>query len=267
MIREIKIPHCEWKRNWIDQNKVVFGYDDTQDCCESWGWGVYDPETKERVADSPDGLPYHFDFEGGSEEIKFDSSISDVDRARMLYGKNFEYVDVLDVVRVKLLPDEGTDGKPLVFEAYTDHNGYYLHDFSFEKDEDADGESNASKPKTSAPKYALPPLDEATMKQVEADHQLMLDWAADFAVRFMDAVDHHLPVKMRWLSPFTPIVELMNGSEIAYMLNDLEAAFWIEFPMTERGDVLDWNLLQLRSSVMKKVCNKSEVEKKEQSNG
>ena len=135
MIHEVKIAHCEWKRNWIDQNKVVFGYSDVQDCCESWGWGVYDPETKERVADSPDGMPYHFDFESGAEEIEFNSWISAVDRARMLYGKNSEYVDVIDVVRVKLLPDEGTDGKPLVFEAYTDHNGYYLHSFSFDKEE------------------------------------------------------------------------------------------------------------------------------------
>ena len=71
MIHEVKIAHCEWKRNWIDQNKVVFGYSDVQDCCESWGWGVYDPETKERVADSPDGMPYHFDFESGAEEIEF----------------------------------------------------------------------------------------------------------------------------------------------------------------------------------------------------
>lgn len=139
MIHEIKIAHCEWKRNWIDQNKVVFGYDDTQDCCESWGWGVYDSETKEKVSESPDGLPYHFDFESGTEEVEFSCHLTDEVRERMLYGKNFEYVDVLSVVRVKLLPDEGTDGKPLVFEAFTDHNGYYLHSFSFDKEDKSNG--------------------------------------------------------------------------------------------------------------------------------
>ena len=254
MIREIKIQHLEWKKNWIDQNKVVFGYDDTQNCCEEWGWGVYDPETKEKVADSPDGLTYHFDFKSGAEELEFGDR-NNYDRANMLYGRDLECydLDVLDVVRVKLLPDEVTDGKPLVFEAYTNHNGYYLHDFSFEKENGADCESNA---KTSAPKYVLPPMDEATMKQVEADHQRVLDWAADFAVRFRDAVDPHLPVKMKWLSEHTPIVELMNGSEIDYALNDLEAAFGIVFPVEERGDVLDWSLWQLRDAVMKKVCNK-----------
>lgn len=259
MIREIKIPQCEWKRNWIDQNKVVFGYGDTQNCCECWGWGVYDPDTKEKVAESPDGMPYHFDFEGGAKTDCFYAEERFCER----YAFSDEWVDQLDCVRVRLLPDDGTDGKPLVFEAYTDHNGYYLHDFSFEKDEDADCESNASKPKTSAPKYALPPLNEATMSQVEAVYQRVMDRAADFAVRFRDAVDPHLPVKMMWLSEYTPIVEVMNGAEIDYALNDLEAAFGIEFPTTERGDVLGWKLFQLRAAVMKKIAEKVEVEKKE----
>ena len=263
MIREIVIPHLEWKKNWIDQNKVVFGYDDTQDCCEEWGWGVYDPETKEKVAESPDGLPYHFDFEGGAKTAQFN--------AEEELGNRFAFrdawVDQLDCVRVRLLPDEGAGGKPLVFEAYTDHNGFYLHDFSFEKEKNADGESKADKPETNAPRYALPPMDEATMKQVEADHKRILDWAADFAVRFRDAVDQHLPVKMKWLSGHTPIVELMNGSEIDYALNDLEAAFGIEFPVEERGDALDWSLWRLRDAVMMKVCSKTGVKEKEQSNG
>ena len=264
MIREIKIPHLEWKKNWIDQNKVVFGYDDTQDCCESWGWGVYDPETKEKVADSPDGLTYHFDFKSGAEKLEFGDR-NNYDRANMLYGRDLECydLDVLDVVRVKLLPDEGMDGKPLVFEAYTNHNGYYLHDFSFEKDEDADGDSKADQPETDAPRYALPPMDESTMKQVESDHQRVLEWSAEFDVRFREALDTHLPVKTRWLSPFTPIVELMNGSEIDYALNDLEAAFGINFPIEERGDMLGWNLLQLRTAVMKKITEKTGIDKKE----
>ena len=259
MIREIKIPHLEWKKNWIDQNKVVFGYDDSQDCCESWGWGVYDHETKEKVAESPDGMPYHFDFEGGAKTAQF----NDEERFGERYAFRDAWVDQLDCVRVRLLPDDGSDGKPLVFEAYTNHDGYYLHDFSFEKDEDADGDSKADKPETDAPKYVMPPMDESTMKQVEADHKRMLDWAADFAVRFRDAVDPHLPVKMKWLSEYTPIVELMNGSEIAYMLNDLDAAFGIDFPMTERGDVLGWNLFQLRTAVMKKLAEKTGIDKKE----
>lgn len=260
MIREIKIPHYEWKKNWIDQNKVMFGYYDSQNCCEDWGWGVYDPDTKEKVAESPDGMPYHFDFEGGAKTAHF----NDAERFGERYAFRDAWVDQLDCVRVRLLPDDGTGGKQLVFEAYTSHNGYYLHDFSFDKEKGADCESNA---KTSAPKYVMPPMDEATMKQVEADQQRVLDWAAGFAVRFRDAVDPHLPVKMKWLSEHTPIVELMNGSEIAYMLNDLEAAFGIDFPTAERGDALDWSLWRLRDAVMRKVCSKTGVKENEQSNG
>ena len=131
MIREIKIPHYEWKKNWIDQNKVVFGYYDSQNCCEDWGWGVYDPETKEKVAESPDGMPYHFDFECGAKTDCFNAEERFCER----YAFRDEWVDQLDCVRVRLLPDEGTDGKPLVFEAYTAHNWYYLHSFSFDKEE------------------------------------------------------------------------------------------------------------------------------------
>ena len=39
------------KRNFVDQNNVVFGYDDQRDCCESFGMGVYDPATHELVAE------------------------------------------------------------------------------------------------------------------------------------------------------------------------------------------------------------------------
>lgn len=105
------------KRNWIDQNNVVFGYDDYQQCCESWGWGVYDPETGEKVAEDPSGLPYHFDFEAGAR----------ADEARI-----FSDVRPEDTVQVTLVHDEDPT-KRLIFECFNCHNGYYYHDFSFEK--------------------------------------------------------------------------------------------------------------------------------------
>lgn len=33
--------------------------------------GGYDPETKEKVADSPNGMPYHFDFSSGVDKQEF----------------------------------------------------------------------------------------------------------------------------------------------------------------------------------------------------
>lgn len=138
MITEIKnsVTETYAKRNWIDQNNVVFGYDDTQDCCEDWGWGVWNPKTKERVADSPNGMPYHFDLDAGATVMEFTDYLPKREYCNLLYGQDETYLDHLDVVRVNLIPDKGVTGDPLVFEAYTSHNGYYLHGFSFSKQED-----------------------------------------------------------------------------------------------------------------------------------
>ena len=127
MIRYIEIPGSG-KHNWIDQNSVVFGYSDYQQCCEDWGWGVFDPSKKERIAEDPDGMPYHFVFEDGAKEGE--AAFSDVD-----------YPDVVDVVHVTLAHDED-ESKRLVFECFCNHNGYYYHDFSFEKREPKKEPSN-----------------------------------------------------------------------------------------------------------------------------
>ena len=68
MIKRIYIKHSAGKSNWIDQNNVVFGYDDYDICCEAWGYSVYDPITKEKISNDPDGMPYHFDFSTGARE-------------------------------------------------------------------------------------------------------------------------------------------------------------------------------------------------------
>lgn len=121
MITQIHIKNTLWKRNWIDHNNVVFGYDRDQLCCESFGWAVYDPITKEKVSDDIDGMPYHFDFESGA-------------RTDEAWYTDIEDQDVLDVVHVTLVNDKD-ETKKLIFECWCNHNGYYYHDFSFEKNE------------------------------------------------------------------------------------------------------------------------------------
>ena len=124
MIKQICMKHDSWwdtKRNWIDHNNVVFGYSDDQQCCESFGWAVYDPITREKVADDIDGKPYHFDFESGANED-------------VVPYTDIEYPDVLDVVHVTLIHDEDKT-KKLIFECWCNHNGYYYHDFSLKKNE------------------------------------------------------------------------------------------------------------------------------------
>ena len=119
MIQDIgnKITRDNGKHNWIDQNNVVFGYDDYTHCCETWGWGVYDPKTGEKVADEPNGLPYHFDFEAGARENE---------------GRIYTGEDPTDTVQVTLVHDDDPE-KTLIFECFNYHNGWYYHDFSFKR--------------------------------------------------------------------------------------------------------------------------------------
>ena len=122
MIQDIgnKITNDNGKYNWIDQNNVVFGYDDYTQCCETWGWGVYDPKTGEKVADEPNGLPYHFDFEAGARE----------NEGRIYTGEN-----PTDTVQVTLVHDDDPE-KTLILECFNCHNGWYYHDFSFKRIEE-----------------------------------------------------------------------------------------------------------------------------------
>ena len=119
MIQDIgnKITNDYGKHNWIDQNNVVFGYDDHQQCCEDWGWGVYDPETGKKVAEDPAGLPYHFDFEAGANAYPL---------------RIYTDEDTTDEVQVTLVHDDDPK-KKLIFECFNYHNGYYYHDFSFKR--------------------------------------------------------------------------------------------------------------------------------------
>ena len=112
-----KITRDNGNLKWIDQHNVVFGYDAYQQCCETWGWGVYDPKTGKKVADEPNGLPYHFDFEAGARE----------DEARIFSDEHPE-----DTVQVTLVHDEDPK-KTLIFECFNDQNGWYYHDFSFKR--------------------------------------------------------------------------------------------------------------------------------------
>jgi hypothetical protein len=123
MIKRIYIKHCEEKSNWIDQNNVVFGYDECRQCCEMWGYGVYNPITKEKISNDPDGMPYHFDFSKGAKENTEE------------YFSDIECPDVVDCVHIDMISDDESN-KRLVFECWCNHNGYYYHSFDLERKED-----------------------------------------------------------------------------------------------------------------------------------
>ena len=122
MIQDIgnKITKNYDKHNWIDQNNVVFGYEDKRHCCEYFGWGVFDPQTGKKVAEDPAGLPYHFDYEAGADACPL---------------RIYTDEDTTDEVQVMLVHDDDPK-KKLIFECFNCHNGYYYHDFSFNRLED-----------------------------------------------------------------------------------------------------------------------------------
>lgn len=135
MIKEIKTRTLELygKRNWIDQNNVVFGFQDETQCCEAWGWNVFNEETREKVRGNPDGLPYHFDIEHGAKTESCSGEVELQENDAILkIDEMSHYGDVTDVVQVRLVADDGK-GPNLIFQCYTLHNGWYLHSFDFEK--------------------------------------------------------------------------------------------------------------------------------------
>lgn len=137
MIKEIFI-RGSYKANWIDQNNVVFGYDDWQHCCEDFGWGVFNRDGTP-IDKELDGLPYHFDFKAGAlEHFPEDWSRDAIDGVlTSMFG--LEYVTYTpDVVVVKLNPDDN-NGSPLYFICINYHNGYYYHDFSFGENRETKG--------------------------------------------------------------------------------------------------------------------------------
>lgn len=125
MIQDIgnKVTLDNGKRNWIDQNNVVFGYDGYTQSCEHWGWGVYGPESKIKWYDEPTDLPYHFDFAKGA--------IVDV-KEPFFWNYEGKQPEITNVVQVTLVHDDDPNDT-LIFECFCCHNGFYYHDFSFEK--------------------------------------------------------------------------------------------------------------------------------------
>lgn len=59
MIKYIQVKNS-YKANWLDDRGVLVGFDVTSQCCEVFGYRVYEKESGKHVFDDPDGLPYHF---------------------------------------------------------------------------------------------------------------------------------------------------------------------------------------------------------------
>lgn len=123
MIKEIKIKDS-WKKNWLDDNGVLIGYDAGQQCCEEFEWGVYEKDTGRFIAETPNGLPYHFAKHADEEP----------ERHYCKDGKESTECECHDYVLIDLLPDDDSEGKPILVFEFNCHNGYYSHDFEMKVD-------------------------------------------------------------------------------------------------------------------------------------
>ena len=129
MIKYIPVKNS-YKVNWLDDQGVLVGWDDFQQCCEEFGCGVYDKESGKHVSDDPDGLLYHFakTYETTTDEKNIDEMNSKKNIEREYCGDTNA-----DIFQVEMFPDDGK-GPVLVFECFNHHNGYYFHDFEMKVD-------------------------------------------------------------------------------------------------------------------------------------
>jgi len=108
------------KYNFIDENDVVVGYDNCQDCCEWANWFISEERFPDKADEAlvgvvPEDLEnWIFDPRGFKE------------------GKsNFENDDTNHYVSFRLL-DKKTNKKVAYLILFNVHNGYYAHGFTME---------------------------------------------------------------------------------------------------------------------------------------
>jgi len=99
------------KYNFIDKNDVLVGFDNDQQCCESFGWFYSNsrPKSYDTAKITPKNL----------EAFNFDPD----------YVKTVNLGGERDGVTFRLENDEGN---VLYLTLHNAHNGYYSHGFTFE---------------------------------------------------------------------------------------------------------------------------------------
>lgn len=97
------------KVNFVDENNVVLGFDNSQSCCESYGW-FFHPEICNKVAD--DIRPTNL------EDYSFDSTF-------------FQENDggAHDCGGIVIFKIASKSGEIYYLHLYNFHNGYYSHGF------------------------------------------------------------------------------------------------------------------------------------------
>lgn len=98
------------KVNFVDAHNVVVGYDMTANCCEDFGWGVFQPDRTPVSEHLRVFYDYRFDteyFVEVEDEGKYDQG---------------------GCVEFRMVNTKG--GGELFLRLWNSHNGYYCHGFS-----------------------------------------------------------------------------------------------------------------------------------------
>jgi len=107
----MKIFNNDGKINFVDDNNVLIGFDNCQQCCESFGWFVCSNEPTEIVEEeNAEGIE--------TEGYQFDTNYF---KELSLGGGHLE----CEVAIFRL----GKDGSEIYLALYNSHNGYYSRGF------------------------------------------------------------------------------------------------------------------------------------------
>jgi hypothetical protein len=112
------------KVNFVDDNNVLVGYDFAGNCCENFGWYIYD-----KVGHTNGEDPVFSDsinekaLNESLKEWTFDTAFFD----RLTNDKSY---DEENIAVFRLVNGDNE----LFLHLYNSHNGYYHHGFDFSKD-------------------------------------------------------------------------------------------------------------------------------------
>jgi hypothetical protein len=121
MENSMKLFKSGGKRNFVDENNVLLGYDMEQNCCEKFDWFIskkptaHLPEIRDRMKD--------FDL----SEYEFDSNWI----GKVSISEDCCQYDKIAIFRLLWSKDTWDETKFMYLHLFNSHNGYYSHGFKF----------------------------------------------------------------------------------------------------------------------------------------
>ena len=120
--------------NFVDRNNLLVGFNNSQNCCERFGYSLSSQDTINLVPFHDEATDEYNDDYG--LKIPDEVGPSDEELEPFVFDRSFHEVRQLDpgyncanVAVFRLLNDRGRE---LFLYLYNQHNGYYSHGFDFQ---------------------------------------------------------------------------------------------------------------------------------------